>query len=132
MDWVRLRSRFEELRRARGMSQEAVGANVGKTAAAISNFERGENVSRLKNLEAYCKAIDAALVMEIVPAHDAELVQRLADLLPWIDVEARSLVMQSIKMAEMTRNLPPAPEPVPVTPPIPMRPAKPTKKSRRR
>lgn len=131
MDWPRLRSRFEQLRLARGMSQDAVGANTGRTGAAISNFERAKNTPRLQNLERYCTAIDAELVMEIVPKHDAELVQRLADLLPWIDAEARSLVQQSIKMAEMHRHYAPPLEPTPAPVELAVR-AKATKKTRRR
>lgn len=107
VDWSRLRSRFRLLRETSGLSQDAVGALVGKTGAAVSHFELGTFTPRMKNLEAYVTAIDAEVVIEIVPKADADLIQRLADVLPWVDPNARLLLQQAVKMAELQK----APEP---------------------
>lgn len=105
VDWDRIRQRFRILREQKGLSQDAVGALVGKSGSAISQFETGATLVRIQNLERYCEAIECALILEAVPTKDAELIQRLADVLPWASPNARKLMRQIITSAELHRTV---------------------------
>jgi transcriptional regulator with XRE-family HTH domain len=104
VDWERIRTRFRALRVEAGLSQDEVGALVKKTASAISFFETGTTRVRIHNLEMYCEAIDASLVLEVVPKAEAALIQRLIDVLPWASPDARKLLRQAIKTAEILKR----------------------------
>lgn len=56
-----LAGRLRSFRKKSGLTQEELGAKVGRTGEAISNIERGKSVPTLETLVAIAGVLDAPL-----------------------------------------------------------------------
>lgn len=82
VDYKAIGERLRSLREARGMTQKEVAAAIGLTVGGVSAIEHAKGKPPLFRIEAYCNAVGADIIFEIVDAPVRSLGATLATMTP--------------------------------------------------
>lgn len=98
--WRTVAGDFKRARRSLGISQDAVAEAAGMTGSAVSQFESCAIVPLVPTFEAYVRAIDHELLIEILEPADAELLRTVRRALGVLDADARSSILATVRLAQ--------------------------------
>lgn len=105
VQWMELGARLKHARLQAGLTQERMGELVGKTKAAVSNFENGQNNPSLETVISYATATGASLDWLVLGREpDGTYDKRIREL----PEALREYVVNALVLAERVRLSTPA------------------------